>query len=226
VGELAEATGLTVRTLHHYEHLGLLEAGARTEGRHRLYGTRDVRRLYQIRALRDLGLPLEEIGRVLGSERPSVGNVLRDHLARVDAELERLGRLRVLLAHASAHAGRIDDDSLLATIEAMSRVARRAEVRGRDSGETEARWRKLGDELRACMTAGEPPSARRPRAIARRARALLVEFAGGDERTLAALAHLRRVAPPEDLAGWDAPLMGYLDQALANLSNEETEQDE
>ncbi|WP_461328653.1 MerR family DNA-binding transcriptional regulator [Bradyrhizobium liaoningense] len=37
IGELAEATGVTVRTLHHYEHTGLLAATERTEGGHRMY---------------------------------------------------------------------------------------------------------------------------------------------------------------------------------------------
>ena len=58
VGELASATGLTVRTLHHYERIGLLSPAQRTEGNQRLYDEGDVVRLYRIRALRDLGLSL------------------------------------------------------------------------------------------------------------------------------------------------------------------------
>lgn len=65
VGDLAAATGLTVRTLHYYEEVGLLVASARSESGHRLYGAADVERLYQICLLRRLGLPLGEIGRAL-----------------------------------------------------------------------------------------------------------------------------------------------------------------
>jgi DNA-binding transcriptional MerR regulator len=227
IGELADATGLTVRTLHHYEHIGLLAPAARTEGRRRLYGEDDVRRLYRIRALRDLGLSLADIGRLLDDDRASLTGVLRAHRARVDAEIERLGRLRALLDHACAHADRdVDPGDVLATIEAMSRVARRIDARrtnGNASKDDEARWRELGDALRACMEAGEAPSAPRPRAVARAALARIVEFAGGDPATLEALAHLRRLHPPKNLAGWSPALMRYLDQALASLHKTEHE---
>jgi MerR family transcriptional regulator, thiopeptide resistance regulator len=225
IGELADATGLTVRTLHHYEHIGLLAPAARTEGRQRLYDENDVRRLYRIRALRDLGLSLEDIGRMLDEDRASLGDVLRAHRARVNAELERLGRLRSLLDHACAHADRdVTSADVLATIEAMSRVVRRGDARrkqGNASKDEVARWRELGNALRACMKAGEAPSAPRPRAVARAALARIVEFAGGDRATLEALAHLRRVAPPENLAGWNPALMRYLNQALASLDKKE-----
>jgi len=225
IGELAEATGLTVRTLHHYEHIGLLAPDSRTEGRQRLYDKDDVRSLYRIRALRDLGLALADVGRMLEDDGAALVDVLRAHLARVDAEIDRLARLRVLLDHACAHVDRdVEPDAMLATIEAMSRVARRGDARkkqGNTSQDAEAQWRKLGDELRACMTAGEAPSASRPRAVARRVLARLVEFAGGDRATLEALAHLRRHAPPKDLAGWSPAMMRYLDQALATLHKTE-----
>jgi len=225
IGELAEATSLTVRTLHHYEHIGLLAPGSRTAGRQRLYDERDVRRLYRIRALRDLGLSLADIGRMLDDDRAALADVLRAHRARVAAEIARLEKLRGLLDHACAHADReVEPDAMLATIEAMSRVARRGDERreqGKASKDAEAEWRTLGDELRACMKAGQPPSASRPRAVARRVLARIVEFAGGDRATLEALAHLRRHAPPKDLAGWTPAMMRYLDQALATLHKKE-----
>jgi len=65
VGELARATGLTVRALHHYDELGLLVPSERTFAGYRLYGDRDVRRLYRIVALRGLGLRLDEIAEVI-----------------------------------------------------------------------------------------------------------------------------------------------------------------
>ncbi|PTL83917.1 MerR family transcriptional regulator [Vitiosangium sp. GDMCC 1.1324] len=227
IGELADATGLTVRTLHHYEHIGLLAPAARTEGRQRLYDENDVRRLYRILALRDLGLSLADIRRMLDDDRAALAAVLRAHRARVDAELERLGRLRTLLDHACAHADRdVEPDTVLATIEAMSRVVRRGNAlrkKGKASKDAEARWRELGDALRACMKAGEDPSAPRPRAVARAALARIVEFAGGDRATLEALAHLRQLAPPKNLAGWSPALMRYLNQALASLNTTEHE---
>jgi MerR family transcriptional regulator, thiopeptide resistance regulator len=61
VGELADATGLTVRTLHHFDEVGLLRPATRSQAGHRLYTADDVRRLYRIIALRHLGMPLREI---------------------------------------------------------------------------------------------------------------------------------------------------------------------
>jgi len=220
VGELAEATGLTVRTLHHYEKIGLFAPATRTDGQQRLYDERDVRRLYRIRALRDLGLSLADIGRMLDDDSAALGDVLRAHLAQVDADLDRLQRLRVLLEHACKHAEKlVEPDDALDAIEAMSRVARHIDARGANDqqDDAEARWRELGDELRACMNAGDDPSSPRALAIARTALARIVEFAGGDAKTLAALAQLRRLAPPQNLAGWDPDLIRYLDRALASF---------
>ncbi|HEX8704131.1 MAG TPA: MerR family transcriptional regulator [Myxococcaceae bacterium] len=221
IGELAAATGLTVRTLHHYEHIGLLAPAARTEGRQRLYDEHDVQRLYRIRALRDLGLPLEDVGRMFKDDGAALGDVLRAHLARVDAELQRLGRLRTLLGHACAQADRgIDPGDMLATIEAMSQVVRHIDARvtnGRIPGDDESRWRALGRELRACMEAGDAPSSPRALAVARAVQARLHDFADGDPATLDALARLRKLAPPKSLAGWEPRLFRYLDQALASL---------
>ena len=51
VGQLARAGGVTVRTLHYYEEIGLVPASERTASGHRRYTDADVRRLYQVRAL-------------------------------------------------------------------------------------------------------------------------------------------------------------------------------
>jgi DNA-binding transcriptional MerR regulator len=130
IGELARATGLTVRTLHHYEKIGLLAPPSRTGGHQRVYDEHDVRRLYRICALRDLGLPLADIGRMLEDGHGGLGDVLRAHRARVEVELQRLTSLRTLLDHACTHANRdLKAEDVLATIEAMSRVARRSTAR-------------------------------------------------------------------------------------------------
>ena len=68
VGELAQRTGLTVRTLHHYDEIGLLRPSVHTESGHRLYTERDVARLQQVLSLRQLGFALEEIALCL--DRP------------------------------------------------------------------------------------------------------------------------------------------------------------
>ena len=65
MGEFARLAGITVRTLHHYDQLGLLSPARRSGAGYRLYTTTDLNRLQQIMSLRYLGLPLEEIGAML-----------------------------------------------------------------------------------------------------------------------------------------------------------------
>jgi len=61
IGELAGQTGLTVRTLRHYDELGLARPSRRTAAGHRRYAAEDVRRLHRIVALRGFGFALPEI---------------------------------------------------------------------------------------------------------------------------------------------------------------------
>ena len=65
IGELARRTGLTVRTLHHYDEIGLLSPAERSDGGHRVYGEAEVQRLYRIVSLRSLGFPLEAVAAAL-----------------------------------------------------------------------------------------------------------------------------------------------------------------
>ncbi len=94
VGELAKATGLTVRALHHYDDVGLLVPSERTFAGHRLYAEQDVRRLYRVLALRRLGLGLAEIASVLDDESVSLLETVRRHLAQVERELAHQHMLR------------------------------------------------------------------------------------------------------------------------------------
>ncbi len=69
VKDVARLTGVSVRTLHHYDAIGLLVPGARTAAGYRLYTEADLLRLQQILIGRELGLPLEEIRRSLDDPR-------------------------------------------------------------------------------------------------------------------------------------------------------------
>jgi len=94
VGELAESVGLTVRTLHHYDQIGLLTPSARNAAGHRLYGDEDVRRLYRICLLRRIGLPLVDIGRALDDADWDLERAMTEHLRLVDHRLTIGGQLR------------------------------------------------------------------------------------------------------------------------------------
>lgn len=65
IGELADRTGLSLRTIRHYDQVGLLPAMARTDGGFRVYTSKDVERLLVIRQMKPLGFSLEEMGDLL-----------------------------------------------------------------------------------------------------------------------------------------------------------------
>lgn len=87
VGELAQATGLSVRTLHHYDEIGLLAPSGRTASGHRQYDAADVRRLHRVLALRAFGLPLAEVGQVLDSDLSDVRELIRAQLEVVEEQV-------------------------------------------------------------------------------------------------------------------------------------------
>ncbi|MFK4273832.1 MerR family transcriptional regulator, partial [Streptomyces milbemycinicus] len=65
VGQVAGFAGVTVRTLHHYDEIGLLRPGARSAAGHRRYDDADLDRLQRILFYRELGFPLEEVAVLL-----------------------------------------------------------------------------------------------------------------------------------------------------------------
>ncbi|MFF3689892.1 MerR family transcriptional regulator [Streptomyces sp. NPDC002187] len=65
VGQVAAFAGVTVRTLHHYDEIGLLRPGGRSHAGHRRYDDADLDRLQQILFYRELGFPLEEVAALL-----------------------------------------------------------------------------------------------------------------------------------------------------------------
>jgi len=102
IGEVAAATGLTVRALHHYDEIGLVEPSARTGGGHRLYTGTDLATLYRVAALRQLGIPLEQIGELL-AERVGVREVIDVQLEHVDRQIRGAERLRIQLLAVRDH---------------------------------------------------------------------------------------------------------------------------
>ena len=123
MGELAEATGLTVRTLHHYDKVGLLAPSDRTLAGHRMYGEEEVRRLYRILALRRLGLRLEEIASVLDEGRLGLVETVRSHLERVERDLQQQVRLRRRLTRILDALDRSVEPSIDQFIDALEAMA-------------------------------------------------------------------------------------------------------
>lgn len=105
IGELAERAGVSHRTIHYYERLGLLQPTEREGAGYRYYDDTALRRLLKIAALKRLGLSLEQIGEVIdlyfedptgsgikGKQR--VLQILEEQRAQTDAQLRELTAFR------------------------------------------------------------------------------------------------------------------------------------
>src|SRR5580693_7040748 len=93
VGDLAKLTGITVRTLHHYDEIGLVQPSDRSRAGYRLYADDDVLRLQQVLVYKELGLPLDEIAAVLDDPAFSRIDALRRHREALVAKRVRLDRM-------------------------------------------------------------------------------------------------------------------------------------
>ena len=232
VGRLAAATGVTVRTLHHYEELGVLVPSGRSEAGHRLYADADLRRLYRILALRELGMSLAEIRETL-DDGAELGAVLRAHLTHVERSIDRRRALRDRLARLCAQAEEgISTDELIATIEGMAMreryftkeqrdtLARRREELGDEAiTRTEEEWRELAAVLRRHVDAGDDPAGPDVQPLAQRARELVQAFTGGDPAMYASLERMyqNEEAATASRGTMDGETMAYLRRAMEAL---------
>jgi MerR family transcriptional regulator, repressor of the yfmOP operon len=97
IGEVAEQTGVTTRTIRYYEELGLLGGSEREKGRHRLYCDSDVERLRELIKLRDLlGVSLDDLRCLLVAEEGDLREALRSIEAQLELVCARHGELQRL----------------------------------------------------------------------------------------------------------------------------------
>jgi DNA-binding transcriptional MerR regulator len=98
VSGLARRCGLSRSTILYYESVGVLKASSRSAGNYRQYGERDLERLQQIRAYRNVGLSLADIRAVVGRPGNDAATALLRRLVQIDADIDRLrGHQRVIL---------------------------------------------------------------------------------------------------------------------------------
>jgi DNA-binding transcriptional MerR regulator len=101
IGEIAERSGVTPRTIRYYEELGLLPRSEREQGKHRVYTEADVERLCELTRLRDLlGLSLDELRSMITAE--DVRADIRRRFHETDSREEQLALLDEMLPHIEA----------------------------------------------------------------------------------------------------------------------------
>jgi len=152
IGELAKATGVTVRTLRHYDGVALFKPSRRSSGGRRIYGPAEVKRLYQILSFRALGFSLDSVAQLLSGSQPSTRALLHAHLSHVTQQLDLYQDLQWRLkgiVEAFGQPGELSAHQLLEILEVMNMTVRltRIYTRAGDGGETH-----LGDRSRVSKT--------------------------------------------------------------------------
>lgn len=157
VGEVAAGTGVSIRTLHHYDRIGLLRPARRGAGDYRLYADEDLLRLQQILTLRFLGFPLKQIGELL--DRPEFDLVasLRIQRRALDdriGELEQARSAIGALLERRVETGEWDWDLVARASEAVASMPMEGEQSSMEKYYTPEEMQKFAD-LRATTSEEE-----------------------------------------------------------------------
>jgi DNA-binding transcriptional MerR regulator len=123
IGELARATGLTVRTIRYWSDEGVLTPVTRSSGGYRLYDAAAVARLELIRTLRELGLGLDDVRGVLAGER-TVAEVAATHVAALDAQIRSLKVTRAVLSTVARRGSTTEETALMNKLARLSAAER------------------------------------------------------------------------------------------------------
>lgn len=239
VGDLAKQTGVSVRTLHYYDEIGLLSPSQRTEVGYRLYGENDIIRLQQIVSLRQLGFSLEQIRECLEQRQFSPQQVVQLHLSRLKEQIALQQQLYARLEAIAPRLQAIETISIqdfIQLIEVTTMIDKyytpqqqdylkaRQQLLGEERiRQVEAEWQELIEQVRTEMHNGSDPTGKSAQALARQWLDLIGEFTGGDagiEQSLQTMyqqegpgaASQGAVAEPEATAMWD-----YMGKAISAL---------
>ncbi len=231
VGELARRSGLTVRTLHHWDEIGLLRPSRHTAAGHRLYEKKDVARLHRICSLRFLGFGLAEIARLLERPERHLAGLIRGRLADLEAQIELAQSLKSKL---ETFAQRLEAEQLLTLDEMMNQLElmkmyekyytpdqlTRLEERRRALGPeaiaaAEEEWPRLIADVQALRSAGVAPGDPKAQALAARWMALVEAFTGGDPGIAAAASKLYQEPGAQQKQGLDPEIFAYIREARA-----------
>ncbi|NMO22768.1 MerR family transcriptional regulator, partial [Pyxidicoccus fallax] len=225
IGELARRAGLTVRTLHHYDAIGLLRPSTRSEGGYRLYGPADIARLHAIQALRHLGLSLEDIGRLLVDEGgATLPVILEQQLRALDRQIEQTQQLRDRLALIQSQLSeglQPEPGDWLATLRLMTTCDKyftREELKKilGNSRIISDDLPPLMAEVRRAMESGLPAESPEAQPLAYRWMTLMITWMQGDFDLLRRWGDMyKRETSALNGVGPDPRMVAYMDRAIA-----------
>jgi DNA-binding transcriptional MerR regulator len=197
--EFAKRAGVTVRTLHHYDRLGLLKPSRYTETGYRLYADRDMARLQQIVTLKFIGFPLKQIKEILAPNALDLATTLRlqrkvieEQRSHLDLAIQAIEKAERVMASGDEPDWEVFKKIIEVinmqkdmewtkkyyTDEAQQKLAVRATPEVLEQGQRD--WATLIREVEAAVSAGEDPKSERSQALADRWSKLIEAFTGDD----------------------------------------------
>lgn len=235
IGEVAKRSGLTVRTLHYYDEIGLLSPSERTLTDHRLYTATDLQRLHQIVSLRQLGFSLDQIRECLEDPAFSLPQVIQMQITHLKAQVEAtqtLVRRLEGLAHQLNTSQTLTLADLIQSLESITMfekyytpeqldtLKQRYDDLGPDRiQQAETEWQELIEQARLAMSQGVDPASHSVQQLAQRWLSLIQAFTGGDPEIQQSLETLYQQEGAESASRGmvDRAVMNYMGQAIARL---------
>lgn len=228
IGELAKRTGISIRTLHHYDDVGLLSPPHRTVSGHRLYGREEIVRLQQILSLRQSGFSLDEIGELLSRRDFDAKQIVFSHIERLKRQIAAQQELCARLEAIAAHYASASADEFISAIEVMTMfdkyytkeqldtLAQRREMFGEEKmREFQEEWPRLIASVKEEMQRGTDPSDPKVKALAKRWMELIEAFTGGDAGIRESLKNFYRGEPQfAQQQGLESGMSEYIQRAL------------
>lgn len=226
IGELAKRTGLTVRTLHHYDDIGLLRPSVRSDAGYRLYNRKDIERLHRIQALRRMDLSLAEIAALLENDGAGLQQVIEQQIALLDRQAERTiqlrDRLKLLLERVSQNV-EPDLPDWLVTLEMMTmydkyftsdELAKIRALKAQENSTFLSESTAMVKRIRECLDNNIPPESEEVQALSTPWMALAHRRMDGDARLIRKLDSLHRNEPiAQALTGVDGAMIDYMARA-------------
>jgi len=236
VGELAKLSGLTVRTLHHYDQIGLFSPSNHTETGHRLYTEGDLERLQQILSLKQLGFGLDDIKKFITSPTFRPLEVIKIQLEKLNEDIRIQEELRSELEQLCEILNQQKDVSaehFIKLIEVMKMTTnkyfteeqlenlkkRSGQLGSKKINEVQNEWTALIEKVRNLMEKNTPVGSDEVQELAKRWRELTNMFSGGDPKIVEAAERFHAENPNNPIQfGMDGPLYQYIKKALEKLS--------
>ena len=224
VGDLARRTGLTVRTLHHYDEVGLLKPSGRSDAGYRLYSQADVQRLHGIQTMRQMGLALSDIAELLAGDGVAPERIIGQQIRALDQQItqatELRGRLTMLrdglMAGAEPDMGNwLEALALMTTYGKYFSTTELKQIFTNWSL-IEADWLVVKDLVRSAMDRQLPPDSPEVQALAYRWMALMLHWMGGDLDLLERWGHMFRTEPSAQGRNHAPPgdMIAYVEAAI------------